>query len=153
MHPRVEGTRYRAWSVIGFLVLSLSSSAVVAQAGFVVVAAPDVPVSTLTVDELSELFLKKNTRWEGGAEVVPVEQSEEGELRLRFIREVHDRDLSAMKSYWQMQIFTGKASPPVTLEDDGAVLGFVANRPGAIGYVSPDAEVPDGVKVIEITDG
>jgi hypothetical protein len=32
------------------------------------------------------------------------------------------------------------------------VLGFVAATPGSVGYVGPDTVIPEGVKVINVTD-
>ena len=33
---------------------------------------------------------------------------------------------------------------------DAEVLEFVAETPGSIGYVSPEAQVPEGVKALQV---
>ena len=49
--------------------------------------------------------------------------------------------MSAVANYWQRQIFSGRGTPPPIKESDAEVIAFVAANPGAIGYVSADAEV------------
>jgi len=42
--------------------------------------------------------------------------------------------------------------PPPEKASDDEVLDFVRMNSGAVGYVSPDADIGSGVKVLEITD-
>ncbi len=42
---------------------------------------------------------------------------------------------------WQQRIFSGRASQPILLDSDQAVVDYVRANPGAIGYIkNPDAE-------------
>jgi ABC-type phosphate transport system substrate-binding protein len=45
----------------------------------------------------------------------------------------------------------GVTPPPVKTTDE-EVVAFVASTPGAIGYVSPSALLPEGVKPVELAD-
>jgi ABC-type phosphate transport system substrate-binding protein len=56
-----------------------------------------------------------------------------------------------MKNYWQQSLFAGRGVPPIEQPGDAQVAAFVASNPNAIGYVSPSAALPDGVRVLEIT--
>jgi hypothetical protein len=51
------------------------------------------------------------------------------------------RPVAAVRSYWQQQIFSGRGIPPPELDGDQAVVKFVLQNEGAIGYVSGNAEL------------
>ncbi|RPJ52806.1 MAG: hypothetical protein EHM23_32220 [Acidobacteria bacterium] len=106
--------------------------------------------SVMSKDQISKLFLKKVTAWQDGREVVPVDLSERSQVRETFSREIHDRPVAAVKSYWQQQVFSGRSTPPATRDSDGETLAFVQQNPGAIGYVSAAAAI-NGVRVINVT--
>jgi ABC-type phosphate transport system substrate-binding protein len=116
---------------------------------FRVVVHPDAPVQTLTTGELSQVFLKRKTRWEDGTRAVPVDQAAGSRARDAFVRVVFDRSPTAMAAYWQQQIFSGRGVPPPELAGDQAVVEYVASHPGAIGYVAPGVAVR-GVRIVEV---
>ncbi len=136
-------------SCLGLLVLmtaARSSSA----ADFQVVVHSANPVESLSSGELGQLFLKKNTRWEGGAATEPIDQAD-GAVRNAFSERVHGKSVGAIKSYWQRQIFSGRATPPPELSSDSEVLAFVRSHPWAIGYVSAGVSAGNGVKVVRLS--
>lgn len=110
--------------------------------------------STASVDRalLSKMFLKKAKRWDNGLGVIPVDQDEQSEVRDAFTREIHRKSVSAIKSFWQRMIFSGRDVPPTELKSDAQVLEFVAGDPEAIGYVSPGAKLVAGVKELAISE-
>jgi ABC-type phosphate transport system substrate-binding protein len=117
--------------------------------GLQVIVHPDVPVATLTRAELSDLFLKKTTRWPDGRAAVPVEPADKA-LRSRFAEAVHRRSAMAVRTYWNQLIFSGRELPPAEKRGDAAVAAFVRDTPGSVGYVSAAADVA-GVKVVTVT--
>ena len=108
------------------------------------------PVSSLTKAEASKLFLKKNSKWDHGAQVQPVELPGSSSVRGRFTQDIHNKKPAAISAYWQKLIFSGRATPPPEKGSDAEVVAYVQANPGAIGYVSSGASV-GGVKVVEIT--
>ena len=108
------------------------------------------PVTRLSRDEVSRLFLKKVTSWQNGRAVQIVDQQEESEVRKQFTREIHGRQVTSVKSYWQQMIFSGRDVPPPEKASDAEVLAFVAANPNAIGYVSAAAPSAPSVKAIEV---
>ena len=98
---------------------------------------------------VADAFLKKITRWPDGESVHPVDLSPEAPARARFSEEVIRRSVSAVKSYWQQLVFSGRDVPPPELDRDEDVIGYVLRFPGAIGYVSSTANV-DRVKVVTL---
>ena len=115
---------------------------------FRVVVHPDNPTAEMTAPQLSRLFLKKTPRWPDGRQVQPVEPAAP-RLRERFAAAVHEKSVGAVKSYWNQLIFSGREVPPLEKPDDAGVLAFVRAAPGAIGYVSPGADLT-GVKVLAV---
>ena len=133
------------------LALIVGASRVEAQrSSFVVVAHESNPISAVKSDELSKMFLKKITVWRTKQPVVVVDQAETTKIRQQFSRDVHHRDLQSIQSYWQTQIFSGRAVPPQQRGSDAEVMAFVAGNPNAIGYVSATSTLAPGLKVLTI---
>ncbi len=131
--------------------LALAASAAGAQEGeFKLVVNGSNSVSSLTQDEATQYFLRKKIAWPGGQAVLPVDQNDESSARRAFSKAVLKKDVAAVKSYWQTQIFSGRGVPPPEKPSDAAVLAFVEAKPGAIGYVSAGAPIGRGVKEVKV---
>lgn len=109
------------------------------------------PIKQISKSRLSKLLLKKSTKWEDDNVVFPVDQKENSPIRKKFSVVIHGRKISAIKAYWQKMIFSGRQIPPPEKENDAAVIKFVKEHTGAIGYVSPRASL-NQVKKIKIVD-
>jgi len=138
-------------SCLGLLVLAATAQPASA-ADFKLVVNDGNPVVTLGKAEVGRLFLKKDTRWESGSTVEPVDQVSGSSVREEFSEEIHSKAVGAVKSYWQRQIFSGRGTPPPELSSDGEVIAYVKSHPWAIGYVTADAAVGQGVKVVKVVD-
>jgi ABC-type phosphate transport system substrate-binding protein len=103
---------------------------------------------------LSDCFMNQAATftWISGQPLVPIDQAANSETRQAFSLDIHGRDVNAVKSYWQRQIFTGKAVPPQERASDEEVLAFVRSTPGAVGYVSASTELGPGVKELEVVE-
>jgi ABC-type phosphate transport system substrate-binding protein len=130
--------------LISVLLLVLSCSAKAEE--LVVIANPSVPVSSLSADELASIYLLKMTVWRGGGNIVPVNREASNAARTLFSDIVLRQPPNALTAYWNQMHFKGK-SPPLIQESDQAVLAFVQNVPGAIGYISATVQ-PQNVKVL-----
>jgi hypothetical protein len=53
---------------------------------------------------------------------------------------------------WRRQMTKRRVHPPPTRSSDEDVLAFVAATTGAVGYVSADVAIPDGVRVVALVD-
>jgi ABC-type phosphate transport system substrate-binding protein len=116
---------------------------------FQLVVHPDNPTESVSSKDLSAWFLLQVTTWPSGDKVAPVDQSDEAVITAAFCEKVHGKSLSAIKSFWQKKIFSGKGVPPKKVASDEEVINFVKANPGAIGYVSTSANSA-GVKVIKL---
>lgn len=129
--------------------LAVAGSTARAQDAFKVVVNSANSTTALSNEEVSKLFLKKETKWQDGVTVDPVDQGASSATRAAFSKAVLSRPVGAVDSYWQQQIFAGRGSPPPQKANDAAVLAYVAEHPGAIGYVSSGASAP-GTKTVSL---
>lgn len=139
---------------LGLLVAVLAGWTTLASAqnGYVIVVHEGNSTTSLTADEVSRMFLKRTTQWADGSEIVPVDQVESASVRETFSQDVHGKSVSAIKSYWQRQIFSGRGVPPAERASNAEVLAFVRANPAAIGYVRAGINLGAGVKQILISD-
>ncbi len=107
-------------------------------------ATTELPAATV-----SKIFLKEAAKFPNGSAAVPVDQGKASPVRAAFTKAVIGRAVSAVETYWQQQIFSGKDVPPASKPSDDEVIAFVKANAGAIGYVSAAASTA-GVKVVEI---
>lgn len=134
------------------LLLSIPCAMVLAQSAappaYRVIVHPQNPVTAIERRFVADAFLKKVTHWRHGEALRPVDLRDTAPRR-RFSEEVLARPVSAVRSYWQQQIFSGRGIPPPELDSDDEVVRFVLSNPGAIGYVSGHAEL-GGAKVLQL---
>lgn len=124
-----------------------------AAPAFVVVVHVSNPQTTLTQADLSKLFLKKLKIWPTtNIPVLPVDQLETAVVREHFSDQILGKKIAALKAYWQKEIFSGRSVPPPEKETDADVLKYVAENAGALGYVTPAAEIdPAKIAIVTIT--
>jgi len=123
------------------------------EKSFLIIVHSENPAESITREAASNLFLKKSKKWKVGEfteSVIPVDQSERSEVREQFTSAIFKKSISAIKSYWQRMIFSGRDFPPDELASDEAVIDFVKANRGAIGYVSLNADLT-GVKELLIS--
>ena len=145
--------RTKLWCLLtltAFLMLDHGSAA--QNAGFQLIVHADNPTTELQAAKASKMFLKKIARWDHGEPVMPVDQVEQSEVREAFSEGIHGKSVSAIKSYWQRMIFSGRDVNPPELRTDADVLAYVRSQPGAIGYVASSADLGTGVKTLTVTE-
>ena len=129
---------------------ALRVTPVAAQAeGYLVIVNPANPVTSLSRQQVSDIFMKLLRRWPHGGDTHPVDQPAVAAVRDAFSRGVHGKPAAAVASWWGQQMFSGRAVPPPQRANDRAVNAFVREDALAIGYVSPGT-AETGVKVIQI---
>jgi len=119
--------------------------------GFVLVVNASNPVTTLTKNQVSDLFLKKVKRWSNGQTVAPIDQYR-GKTRDTFSKTVHGRSTGSISAYWQTQIFSGKDTPPPAKTSDDDILEYVRANPNAIGHVTAGTQLGPHLKTVTIKD-
>jgi ABC-type phosphate transport system substrate-binding protein len=132
-----------------FLPILLAIASPSMAAGYKVIVNSSRGASEMTKQHVSDLFMKRTAQWEDGSPVVPVDLAADNPVRELFSKEVHGKAPAAVKSYWNQQVFSGRAVPPVENTTDTEVIDFVRRNKNAIGYVSDTADV-SAVKVVTV---
>lgn len=136
--------RFSTWAMGLLLGLALLAPSHRASAQAYVVVVNAAGPSSLSKEDLSRIFLKKNKN------LTPVDQDKDAKVRSAFSKAILGRPLSAIISYWQQQIFSGGDSPPVEKASDAEVLAFVRNNPKAVGYVAAGTDLGTGVHAVMV---
>ncbi len=136
----------------GLVALGLLVTHPLAAAGtpeFQVIVNPQSAVDHLDRSFLSRVFLKRVSHWPDGTPIRPADQRADAPVRGRFDEDILGRPVIAVRNGWQQAIFAGRDVPPPELDSDAAVVEYVLKYPGAIGYVSRDANVK-GARIVEV---
>ena len=120
--------------------------------GFWVIVNAANATERMAADDMSEIFLGKTERWESGFRASPVDQAGDSECREAFSRAVHRKDVNSIKRYWRKLVFAGLGEAPRELASDAAVLDFVANNVGAVGYVCRDPSSEGRVRELKVVN-
>jgi hypothetical protein len=110
------------------------------------------PISSVSRAALAQIFLKQVSEWPTGQSAQPVDLAGGTSVREDFSAVVLGRSVPAVRSYWQKQIFSSAAVPPVEKESDEEVISFVRANRGGVGYVSASTQLPVTIKVLRVTD-
>jgi ABC-type phosphate transport system substrate-binding protein len=105
-----------------------------AESAIAVVVAPGV-ARKLNVDELALIYRRKKLFWDEGIRVTPINLQANDPLRQLFSQRVLRISPEEMQRYWNDMYFNG-VSPPHVVASTEAVIRFVAQTPGAVGYVA-----------------
>jgi ABC-type phosphate transport system substrate-binding protein len=126
------------------------ASALAAEAAeFRVIVDPESSNTSITRELLAEVFFKTTTRWPDGATIRPVDQRSDSPVRKAFSEGILKRTVGAVRGYWQQRIFSGRDVPPPELDSDDAVVRYVTEHRGAVGYVSAGART-EQTKVVTV---
>lgn len=134
-------------SMLRFLVAGVALIALRAGADVAIVVAPQVPLETITIEQLERLYLHRPDRYPQGVKLTPLDQSAGSEIRKHFVRNVLWKSEIEVAEFWSRRMYSGKGRPPRQLRGDEAMLREVSERPGSIGYVDA-AAVDERVKVL-----
>lgn len=109
------------------------------------------PMTRLTRDQASQIFLRKVALWDTRRPVLPVDQLADSPVRRTFTKQVHRRTIASVQTYWQQQTFAGRGVAPPERASDTEVLNYIRQFPNGIGYVNADADLGSDIKVLIVT--
>jgi ABC-type phosphate transport system substrate-binding protein len=119
-------------------VISMMSNAIAednkAAIAIVVASHQNIEDLKFAPNQLSLVYWRKQLYWPKGLRIKPVNLSTEHPLRLQFSQAVLGSAPKAQIDYWNGQYFNG-VLPPYSVNSEEAVLRYVAQTNGAIGYV------------------
>lgn len=89
----------------------------------------------LAANKLSLIYWRKQLYWPKGQRINPVNLSTEHPLRLQFSQKILGNLPKQQIDYWNGLYFNG-VSPPYSVNSEEAVIRYVMQTTGAIGYVN-----------------
>ena len=133
------------------LVLMLAAAPAAAVAEVVAVVSSKSQMTSLSGNQIVDIFLGKTNHLANGEAVVPVDQAEGSALRDEFYQKFAGKSPAQIKAHWSKIIFTGRGRPPKDVSDSAEVKKQLAANPNAIGYIDPKA-VDESVRVLQQAD-
>ena len=124
------------YHVAAFSVLLAWCVPVVAE-DIAVIVARDAAATSASLDTgvLRDIYLKKIFLDAAGRKLIPVNLPADAPLREAFSQALFRKSSEELQDYWNQNYFHG-ITPPYVLGSEDAVVRFVAQTPGAIGYVA-----------------
>lgn len=107
-------------------------------------------VTRLSRDQVSKIFLRKVTLWDNRQPVLPVDQTAESPVRRAFTKQIHQRTIASVQTWWQQQTFAGVGVAPPERATDTEVLDYIRKYPNAIGYIRAGAPLGANIKAIYV---
>lgn len=127
--------------------LVLGGVSVPALADIAVVVASGNAMTSLSANQVKQIFLGKRKKFPDGNRAEPINQPEDSQIYSQFANQVLGKDPAQLKAYWSVEVFSGMGSPPKQADGDKAVKSMVAGSDKAIGYID-SSHVDDSVKVV-----
>jgi hypothetical protein len=106
-----------------------------ASADVVAVVSSKSSITTLSKNQVMEIFLGKRTRFPDGSSAVPIDQTEGSVARDEFYSRFADMSPAQVKAYWSKIIFTGRGQPPRAAADGVEAKKLVIANLSAISYI------------------
>jgi len=107
------------------------------------IANKNVAAEKLDAATLKSVFLGKKVAWDGAGRIT-LAVLKGGPVAEDFLKGAVDMNVSAFNNHWRRLAMTGGGTAPKSFEKDEDLRKFVAETPGAIGFVdsaSVDASV------------
>ena len=134
-----------------FLSLAASSAPSRATEGqFRVVVNASRP-TTLTRQQVADIFMLRATRWSDGTPVTPFDLSVADPTRQVFSKTMLGESSESVVFHWRQRLATRYVKPPLVKSPE-ELISLVGSTPGAIGYVSDGTELPEGVKAVTVVE-
>ncbi len=104
-------------------------------AELMVVVNPKSGVLTLTRNEVISIFLGRYRQFFNGQIAQPVDLTDDHPDRAGFYKLLVGKECAEIDAYWSRQVFAGRTKPPARVAGPEAVIKWVMEHPGGIGYV------------------
>lgn len=127
--------KHIGWCLLCLLIFSSGT----AWADIVIIAHPKVAETTITAKEVQEIFLGNRVQWKDNSAIRPA-TLKDPQLHDAFLKQYIKKSASQWVAHWKRQVFTGNGTPPPQFATPQELVHYVAETPGAIGYV--DAATP-----------
>lgn len=126
--------------------LAICVGAQSAWAEHVVVVSAKSAVSTMSKEQIADIFLGNAKEFPGGGQALPLLPTS-GAVRNEFFEKILAKNEAQAKAIWSRLVFSGKGSAPREVGDTAEVLKVIAANPNCLGIIEKSA-VNSSVKVV-----
>ena len=107
--------------------------------------------STLSPDDVRNIFLGKLRKFPNGGTAIPIEVAgDDSSLNADFDKKVLKKDPAQVRAYWAQMVFTGRATPPKQVGSTEELLNLVEKNPNVIGYTYAEGNNAGKVKAVPL---
>jgi hypothetical protein len=128
-----------------FLIVVIGTAFADNPSDILVIANNATPVSSLTIGETQEIFLKERTHWGSSDKAVPINAPEGSVLRNDFRHRALQMKVNEEQQYWQQLKIKSGVTPPPEFEN---VLKAVFKLRGSVSYIYRSQYKPGLVKIL-----
>ncbi len=128
------------------LTTCLLAASVLAHAENVIVVSAKSSVSSMTKEQVADLYLGNTKEFPGGGIALPLLPNS-GATRTEFFDKVLGKNEAQAKAIWSRLVFSGKGSAPRDVADSAETVKLIAANPSCIGVIEKSA-VNSSVKVV-----
>ena len=132
-------------TVILFILFFMANGAL---ADMRIITNKSVGVKSMSPNDIKDIFLGKKKKWPDNTKIYFVISSNEN-FHNTFLETYIHKSPKQYETYWKTMLFTGKGAPPKQFKTTKALIEYVADTQGAIGYIDSDSP-PSNVNTISI---
>ncbi len=110
-------------------------SAAHAWADLVIVTSEATGISTLSKEDVINIYLGRYRRLPNALPALPIDMAESSEIKKKFYWLLVGKTLAEINSYWSRLIFSGQTQPPAVLNSSEDAIMRILRVPGTIGYI------------------
>ena len=120
------------------LATGLLALSALAQAENVIVVSSKSSVSSMTKEQVADIYLGNTKELPGGGQAAPLLPTS-GSVRSEFFDKVLGKNEAQAKAIWSRLVFSGKGSAPRDVADSAETLKMIAANPNSIGVIEKSA--------------
>ena len=132
-----------AW---GVFTASSSSSSVEWEENIAVIISSSVDQDYISKEVLLNIYTLRVRNWDDGTRITVSDYRGNSDIRNEFYRYLGTQ-VNTIKKVWLRAQFTGKITPPRTVDSVEEMITLVLENPGTIGYVPID-QVPENATIL-----
>ncbi len=108
-----------------------------AKAEILLISNKSVEQTSITKQNTQLVFLGKSKKWDDGKKIY-IAVLKKGKMHEEFLKEYVKKNPTRFASYWRMIVVSGIGYPPKKFKTEANLVSYVADKEGAIGYISSE---------------
>ena len=122
------------------------------QAEVIIIVNSNLKVTQLDKKDVQDIFLGKKITWPDDKETeIKFVLISDADFHSEFVKDYTHKSTAQFKRYWNNMVFTGKGMMPKNIDSMEALIQYVSQTDGAIGYITP-GEPMEGVEVLDVKE-